>query len=97
MSTVDEQREENNDTTNKEIDDLEKFLRDQGIKLGNATMGSGCGRNFEQPKSGLSSSVYEQKRHYEIEIECLKKDLEAIEMEEQNIKQRLSEQSTIFL
>lgn len=31
MSTVDEQREENNDTTTKELDDLEKFLREQGV------------------------------------------------------------------
>jgi len=28
MSTVDEQREENNETTNKELDDLEKFLKE---------------------------------------------------------------------
>lgn len=103
MSTVDEQREENNDTTTKELDDLEKFLREQGIQLGTGTQGSGVrgggggGRNFEQPKSQLSSSVYEQKRHYEQEIQCLKKDLEAIEMEEQKIKQKLSEQSTIIL
>ena len=72
MSTVDEQREENNDTTTKELDDLEKFLREQGIQLGTGTQGSGvlggCGRNFEQPKSQLSSSVYEQKRHYEQEV-----------------------------
>jgi hypothetical protein len=70
MSTVDEQREENNDTTTKELDDLEKFLREQGIQLGTGTQGSGVGggRNFEQPKSQLSSSVYEQKRHYEQEI-----------------------------
>ena len=99
MSTVDEQREENNETTTKELDDLEKFLRDQGIQLATGTHGSGggLGRNFEQPKSQLSSSVHEQKRHYEQEIECLKKDLEAIEMEEQKIKQKLSEQSTIIL
>jgi len=64
MSTVDEQREENNETTTKELDDLEKFLKEQGIQLGNGTSGSSanggvCGRNIEQPKSGLSSSVYE--------------------------------------
>ena len=47
-------------------------------------------------RKGLSS-VFEQKRHYEQEIEVLKKDLEVIESEEQKIKQRLSEQSSILL
>jgi hypothetical protein len=52
MSTVDEQREENNETTNKELDDLEKFLKEQGIQLGNGTSGSSAnggvyGRNIE--------------------------------------------------
>ncbi len=41
-------------------------------------------------RKGLSS-VFEQKRHYEQEIEVLKKDLEVIESEEQKIKQRISE------
>ena len=47
-------------------------------------------------RKGLSS-VFEQKRHYEQEIEVLKKDLEVIESEEMKIKQRLSEQSSILL
>jgi hypothetical protein len=52
MSTVDEQREENNETTTKELDDLEKFLRDQGVSLNannnnNHLGGSVQGRNFE--------------------------------------------------
>lgn len=47
-------------------------------------------------RKGLSS-VFEQKRHYEQEIEVLKKDLEVIESEEQKIKQRLSEQSSLLL
>ncbi len=41
-------------------------------------------------RKGLSS-VFEQKRHYEQEIEVLKKDLEVIETEEYKIKQRISE------
>ncbi len=41
-------------------------------------------------RKGLSS-VFEQKRHYEQEIEVLKKDLEVIESEEYKIKQRISE------
>lgn len=41
-------------------------------------------------RKGLSS-VFEQKRHYEQEIEVLKKDLQVIESEEQKIKQRISE------
>ncbi len=45
MSTVDEQREENNETTTKEIDELEKFLREQGINI-NAN-NEPCGRNIE--------------------------------------------------
>lgn len=55
------------------------------------------GRNYEEHRGGLSSSIYEQKRHYEQEIEVLKKDLEAIEIEEQRIKMKLSEQSSIML
>ncbi len=47
-------------------------------------------------RKGLSS-VFEQKRHYEQEIEVLKKDLEVIESEEMKIKQRLSEQSSLLM
>ncbi len=78
MSTVDEQRDENNETT-KELDELDRFLREQGIQLKNECIGEGIGRNYEENRGGLSSSIYEQKRHYEQEIEVLKKDLEAIE------------------
>lgn len=42
---------------------------------------------FEEKKE--MSSIFEQKRHYEKEIEALRKDLEAIEKEETRIKQHL--------
>ena len=35
------------------------------------------------------SSIFEQKRHYENEIETLKRDLDIIEKEELKIKSRL--------
>lgn len=40
------------------------------------------------------SSIFEQKRHYEQEIEALKMDLEIIEKEEKRIKKRLVEKAT---
>lgn len=49
--------------------------------------------NFEEKKR--KSSVFEQKRHYENEIEVLKRDLMVIKMEEQRIKSRL--QSSHFI
>jgi prefoldin subunit 5 len=42
------------------------------------------------------SSVFEQKRHYEKEIEVLKKDLEVIEEEEHKIKSRLQEKTSVL-
>ena len=41
------------------------------------------------------SSVFEQKRHYEQEIEVLKQDLEVIEQEEHRIKLKLYEKTSI--
>lgn len=49
-------------------------------------------RNFEERKGALGD-IFEKKRHYEQEIEALKRDLELIEQEEQRIKSKLMEKT----
>jgi len=89
MSTVVEEDPDHhllNET--KELDELERFLRDQGIHIregfNNPTAASSTSHAkgfFDERRAGMSS-VFEQKRHYEQEIEGLKRDLELIEIEE---------------
>ena len=76
MSTVDEELREDNET--KELDDLEKFLREQGINI------------REELKQHQDVSIIQEKRHYEQEIEVLKRDLEVIEIEEYRIKAKIA-------
>ena len=66
------------------------MLRDQGLEVREELMRNPKDFLLTDERKGLSS-VFEQKRHYEQEIEVLKKELEVIESEEMKIKQRLSE------
>ncbi|TNV87710.1 hypothetical protein FGO68_gene810 [Halteria grandinella] len=88
MSTVDEMKEE---TETKEHETQERcannYFREHRDSLVNQEF---VERNFDDRKV---SEIFEKKRHYEQEIEVLKRDLELIELEEKRIKSKLFEKS----
>eukprot|EP00347_Sterkiella_histriomuscorum_P012567 403368070 len=73
----------------KELQFIEDQLKARGYIERNDFLNS----NTLNEDKKRSSSVFEIKRHYELEIENLKKDLEIVQKEEKQIKQKIEKQN----
>ena len=71
----------------EELSRLERMIEMENIHIKKEFLNEDHG-DFEEKKR--NSSVYEIKRHYENEIEALKRDLQVMQIEEMSLKDKLT-------
>ena len=71
----------------EELSRLERMIEMENIHIKKEFLNEDHG-DFEEKKR--NSNVYEIKRHYENEIEALKRDLQVMQIEEMSLKDKLT-------